>query len=86
MALGTTRRVPASRCLGCGALVAADAAFCPSCGTRQYPDQTMPVQTEVGDAARLRRSTDAWLLVGMVALAVVILLVGVAIGGLATCG
>jgi len=74
----------ASVCLGCGELVDGDAAFCPTCGTRQVADRPMPVDDPSVEAARLERSTHAWLLAGLAAVAVLLLLLGVVVGGLVT--
>lgn len=73
----------AGTCLGCGELVAADAGFCPACGTRQVPDRPMPVTVMQDETERLGRSATAWLVAALVAGAVLLLAVGMLVGRLA---
>jgi RNA polymerase subunit RPABC4/transcription elongation factor Spt4 len=72
----------AGPCLGCGELVPADAAFCPTCGTRQVADRPMPVTVDPEETRQLERSTNAWLLAAAAALALLLLGAGMAVGGL----
>lgn len=77
VATSATRSGP---CLGCGEMVAADAGFCPVCGTRQDPDRPMPVQSSPVETERLARSANAWLLAALVAVGLLVLTVGI-VGG-----
>jgi hypothetical protein len=72
------RPTPISSCLGCGELVDGDAAFCPVCGTRQIPDQ--PMATTRVETERLARSTNAWILAGLAAGALMLVAVGMVTG------
>jgi predicted nucleic acid-binding Zn ribbon protein len=74
MRLAPTRRP----CLGCGQLVDDDAVFCSACGTRQIPDR--PVVTYERETERLARSTNAWILVGLAAGALILLAVWMVMG------
>jgi hypothetical protein len=65
-----------SPCLGCGRLVDGDAAFCPVCGTRQIPDRPAPVTDMPGETERLARSTNAWMLAALAAMAMLLVAVG----------
>ena len=70
----------AGPCLGCGELVQADAAFCPTCGTRQVADRPMPVSVDPEETRELERSTNAWLLVVLAVVAALLLGVGIILG------
>jgi hypothetical protein len=71
-----------STCLGCGEVVPADAAFCPTCGTRLIADRPMPVTVSVAEAERLEHSTHVWLVAGILAGAVLLVVAGLVVGGL----
>ena len=79
---GTLTPTEAGPCLGCGEIVPADAAFCPTCGTRQVADRPMPVTVDPEETRELERSTNAWLLVGLAVVAALLLGVGIVLGGL----
>ena len=78
----TVTPTEAGPCLGCGELVPADAAFCPTCGTRQVADRPMPVAVDPEQSRALERSTNVWLLVAVLAAALLLLGVGIVVGGL----
>lgn len=78
----TVTSTETSTCLGCGEVVSADAAFCPTCGTRLIADRPMPVTTSVADVERLERSTHAWLVVALLAGAVLLVVAGLVAGAL----
>jgi hypothetical protein len=65
-------------CLGCGQLVDGDAAFCSACGTHQT--QYRPIATTGPETERLARSTNAWILAGLVAGALMLAGVGMVTG------
>jgi hypothetical protein len=65
-------------CLGCGQLVDGDAAFCSACGTHQTLDQ--PITTTGPETERLARSTNAWILAGLAAGALILLAVAMVMG------
>jgi RNA polymerase subunit RPABC4/transcription elongation factor Spt4 len=72
------RHRPFTPCFGCGELVDGDAAFCPGCGTRQIPDGLLPttrVETE-----RLARSTNSWILAGLIAVALLLVALWMVMG------
>jgi hypothetical protein len=71
-----TRRSPTTPCVGCGELVDGDAAFCPVCGTGQIPDRPAPVTDTPGETERLARSTNAWILAALAAVAMLLVAVG----------
>lgn len=79
----TVTPTEAGPCLGCGELVPVDAAFCPTCGTRQVADRPMPVTVDPEEARVLERSTNVWLLAAAVAVALLLLGAGIVVGGLA---
>ncbi len=79
MAVAMTR-TPTSPCLGCGELVDGDAGFCPDCGTRQIPDRPMPVRATPAETERLARSTNAWILTALAAMAALLLAGGIVAG------
>jgi hypothetical protein len=79
MAVAMTR-TSTSPCFGCGKLVDGDAAFCPVCGTRQIPDRPMPVRATPGETEGLARSTNAWMLAALAAMAMLLLAVGMVAG------
>jgi hypothetical protein len=62
--------------------VPADAGFCPTCGTRLIADRPMPVTVSVVEAERLEHSTHLWLLTGLLAGAVLLLVAGLMVGAL----
>ncbi|HEX6569656.1 MAG TPA: zinc ribbon domain-containing protein [Acidimicrobiales bacterium] len=67
----------AGACLGCGKLVAADAAFCPVCGTRQVPDRPMPVTVPFDETERLGHSANWWLVAAFLAAGALFLAIGI---------
>lgn len=71
-----------STCLGCGEVVSADAAFCPTCGTRLIADRPMPVTTSVAELEQLERSTNAWILAALLVGAVLLVVAGLVAGAL----
>ena len=73
----------AGPCLGCGELVPADAAFCPTCGTRQVADRPMPVTVDPEETRELERSTNASLLLVLGLVAALLLGAGIVLGGIA---
>lgn len=79
----TVTPTEAGPCLGCGELVPVEAAFCPTCGTRQVADRPMPVTVDPEESRALERSTNVWLLAAVAAVALLLLGVGVVVGGLA---
>ena len=79
MAVAMTR-TSTSPCRGCGKLVDGDAAFCSVCGTRQIPDRPMPVRVTPGETERLARSTNAWMLAVLAAMAMLLVGVGMVAG------
>jgi hypothetical protein len=72
------RHKPVTPCFGCGELVDDDAVFCPACGTRQIPDGWMP--TTWGETERLARSTNSWILAGVVAVALLLVALWMVMG------
>ncbi len=79
MAVAVTQ-TPTSPCLGCGEMVDGDSGFCPDCGTRQIPDRPMPVRATPGETERLARSTNAWILTALAAMAALLLAGGIVAG------
>lgn len=79
----TVTPTEAGPCLGCGELVPVEAAFCPTCGTRQVADRPMPVTVDPEETRALERSTNVWLLAAVVAVALLLLGAGILVGGLA---
>jgi RNA polymerase subunit RPABC4/transcription elongation factor Spt4 len=79
----TVTPTEAGPCLGCGELVPVEAAFCPTCGTRQVADRPMPVMVDPEESRALERSTNVWLLAAVAAVALLLLGVGIVVGGLA---
>jgi hypothetical protein len=76
----TLDRTLAGPCLGCGELLDPDAMFCPACGTRQDPDQPMPVRSTPADTERLARSTNTWIVALLAAAGVMLVAVGMMVG------
>jgi hypothetical protein len=76
----TLDRTLAGPCLGCGELLEPDATFCPECGTRQAPDRPMPVRATPADTDRLARSTNMWIVSALVAVALLLVAVGMLAG------
>lgn len=78
----TVTPTEAGPCLGCGELVPVEAAFCPTCGTRQVADRPMPVTIDPEETVALERSTNVWLLAAVGAVALLLLGGGIVLGGL----
>ena len=77
----TVTPTEAGPCLGCGELVPVEAAFCPTCGTRQVADRPMPVTTDPAETVALERSTNVWLIAAVGAVALLLLGGGIVLGG-----
>jgi hypothetical protein len=71
-------------CRECGEVVAADATFCPACGARQTTPRPRRPPRLRAESRRLERSTHLWLLTALGALALLLLVVGIFLGRLAT--
>ena len=78
----TVTPTEAGPCLGCGELVPVEAAFCPTCGTRQVADRPMPVTVDAEETRALERSTNVWLLAAVAAVALLLLGLGIVVGRL----
>lgn len=78
--MATAMEPVAGWCLGCGARVTVEEAFCPTCGTRQVPDRPMPVDRAGEHTERLARSANAWLLMAIITGVVLLLLAAVLAG------
>lgn len=71
-------------CRECGEVVAADATFCPACGTRQTTPRPARSPRMRAESRRLERSTHLWLVAALGAIALVLLVVGIFVGRVAT--
>lgn len=71
-------------CRECGEAVAADATFCPACGARQTTPRPRRSPRLRAESRRLERSTHLWLVAALGAVALLLLVVGMFVGRLAT--
>jgi hypothetical protein len=71
-------------CRECGEVVATDATYCPACGARQTTPRRRRSPRMRAESRRLERSTHMWLVAALGAVALLLLVVGIFVGRVAT--